>query len=232
MHFWLNQTWSAYPHSQSPLATHVFPRFPVSKTVFVQSLEINPHESIGFFSNYIRQTGRRPLNPGDRGDWPGDFRRFHQSLLQSAFLEPRLKSHCFPWSSRLSLQLETHRGFHRRLRYFCRFEVVLHLSLSYKLCVIWIRLHISPIGRVILKNLSFHLSWILEPRLKSLCSSFSSAVSLDLQILRQRRSFRYFFPISQRLFYIPVVLYICISVLIYMHIGTAIYEHRSWYICT
>jgi hypothetical protein len=90
MHFWLNQNWSAYTQSWSPLATvsvsHTrLPRFPVSKTVFAQSIEINPCESIGISSLCIRQTGRKPLNPGGRGDLPGDFRLFHPSpLFQSA----------------------------------------------------------------------------------------------------------------------------------------------------
>jgi hypothetical protein len=89
MHFWLNQTWSAYTQSRSPLASvsvsHArLPRFPVSKTVFVQSIEINPRESIGVSSFCIRQTGKKPLNPGGRGDLQGDFCLFHPSpLLQS-----------------------------------------------------------------------------------------------------------------------------------------------------
>jgi hypothetical protein len=90
MHFWLNQTWSAYTQSRSPLATvsvsHArLLRFPVSKTVFAQSIEINPRKSVGVFSFCIRQIGRKPLNPGGRGDLLGDFRLFHPSpLLQSA----------------------------------------------------------------------------------------------------------------------------------------------------
>jgi hypothetical protein len=86
MHFWLSQTWSAYTQSRSPLASvsvsHTrLPRFPVSKTVFVQSTEINPRESIGVSSFCIRRTGRKPLNPTSRGD----FHRFNPSLLlQSA----------------------------------------------------------------------------------------------------------------------------------------------------
>jgi hypothetical protein len=90
MHFWLNQTWSAYRQSRSALGTvsvsHArLLRFPVSKTVFAQSIEINPRESIGVSSFCICRTGRKPLNPDGRGDLPGDFRRFHPySLLQSA----------------------------------------------------------------------------------------------------------------------------------------------------
>jgi hypothetical protein len=86
MHFWLNQTWSTYTQSRSPLASvsvsHAcLPRFPFSKTIFAQSTEINPRESIGVSSFCIRRTGRKPLNPTGRGDLPGDFHRFNPSLL-------------------------------------------------------------------------------------------------------------------------------------------------------
>jgi hypothetical protein len=65
--------------------SHGLLRFPVSKTVFAQSIEINPRKSVGVFSFCIRQIGRKPLNPGGRGDLLGDFRLFHPSpLLQSA----------------------------------------------------------------------------------------------------------------------------------------------------
>jgi hypothetical protein len=90
MHFWLNQTWSAYTQSRSSLASvsvsvACLPRFLVSKTVFAQSTEINPRESIGVSIFSICQTGRKPLHSGGQGDLPGVFRRFNPSpLLQPA----------------------------------------------------------------------------------------------------------------------------------------------------
>ena len=137
-------------------------RLTPSKTVFAQPRPISPREKVGFLptvsaeqegNHWIPATEAVRLRRSDQGDWPFDFRRCHSSPQHhSAVLEPRLKSHCCSWSSAVSLDLQTHRGFCRRLRYFYRFEVVPHLFLSYKLCVILIHLHILHSGTLSSNN--------------------------------------------------------------------------------
>ena len=120
------------------------------------------------------------------------------------------------------IQLEIHRGFRRFLKHcfdWSGFDCNPYFSAK---CVICIRLYISLIGSL---HRSLHLSFVQEPRLKSICISSRSVVSLGIQRLRQRLRFRYLFMSLQR-----VLLHNISNT--YMLIDIDIYAHRQYYLCT
>jgi hypothetical protein len=240
MHFWLNQTWSAYTQSWSPLASVSVSvarllRFLVSKTVFAQSTEINPRESIGVSIFCIRWTGRKPLHPSGRGDLPGDFRLFNPSpLLQSANFGAPIEE---PLLSREVL------GNRSNLKYI---EVSVDLwGIFVDLKSVWLfPLVIISVwfeyvstflqsGALSYKKTSHCISlWFWSPDWRAF------AVLLDPMY---RSTFKDFGNVAgwgisswvcRDYFYIPLVIYICILVLIYMHIGNVVYAHWYNYIWT
>ena len=161
----VNSSQSRRRYTVSPVSPATSPTFPVSKTVFAQSTEANPHR-------WKENPSGRAVFPFIGGDSPGDFRCSNPAHLQSSATPIQRRSNPADLLQSPSIGAR-----------FKKFQVIQHWNTSIlpsifwsisvdwsgfdcnpyspAKCVICIRLDISLIGSL---HRALHLFFVQEPR--------------------------------------------------------------------